>query len=235
MIEPGAGVGLVRRLVRGEADIAVDPEHRALGVADDLGRDGAQLGVESLTPLAHRIPISRARRPHGWPRTSPLGVCQPQIRQEPERRGPKSAEAGSERHLLLPRPSGRDRTSERVGRAHAHFGGDRSVQRGADNVPKPLMRPQSGYRVTNRYFLACRRGSRPGMSGPSRRALVDVDADANRGGMARGLHEMTDPLRGHRQTDQVGRHDERRAEGAVPAGHPERLHRNPVEVSIVTT
>jgi hypothetical protein len=56
VIEPGAGVGLVGRLVPGETDVAVDPEHRALGVADDLGRDGAQLGVERLDEPAHRLP-----------------------------------------------------------------------------------------------------------------------------------------------------------------------------------
>ena len=39
---------------------------------------------------------------------------------------------------------------------------------------------------------------------------------------------MTDPLCGHRETDQIGRQEKRRADDAIPAGHPERLERNPV-------
>ena len=32
---------------------------------------------------------------------------------------------------------------------------------------------------------------------------------------------MTDPLCGHRETDQIGRQEKRRADDAIPAGHPE--------------
>src|SRR5580765_7997120 len=39
---------------------------------------------------------------------------------------------------------------------------------------------------------------------------------------------MTDPLCGHRETDQIGRQEKRRADDAIPGGHPERLHGNPV-------
>src|SRR5262245_12363354 len=56
MIVPGAGVRLVGGLVAGEADVAVNTEHRAFRVADDLGRDGAEPGVERLDESAHRLP-----------------------------------------------------------------------------------------------------------------------------------------------------------------------------------
>src|SRR5207247_8996232 len=93
VVEPGSGVGLVRRLVLGEADVAVDPEHRALGIADDLGRDAAQPGVERLDELAHRLPhlplidVTVGLEPG-------LLVVPRQISQEPERSGSKSSEAG---------------------------------------------------------------------------------------------------------------------------------------------
>jgi len=71
----------------------VDPEHRALGIADDFGRDGAQLGVEGLDEQAHRIPhlplidVTIGLEPG-------LLVVPRQISQELERRGSKSSEAG---------------------------------------------------------------------------------------------------------------------------------------------
>jgi hypothetical protein len=89
-------VGLVRRLVLGEADVAVDPEHRALGVTDDLGRDGAQRGVESLDEQAHRLPhLSLVDITVGL---EPGFLVVPlQISQEAERSGSKSSEAGHQR------------------------------------------------------------------------------------------------------------------------------------------
>jgi hypothetical protein len=71
----------------------MDPEHRAPGVTDDLGRDGAQPGVESLDEQAHRLPhrplidLTVGLEPG-------LLVVPRQIAQEPKRGGPKSSETG---------------------------------------------------------------------------------------------------------------------------------------------
>src|SRR5688572_18738624 len=56
VVEPAAGVRLVRRLVLGEADVAIDPEHRAPDVTADLGGDASEADVHLLDQLAHRLP-----------------------------------------------------------------------------------------------------------------------------------------------------------------------------------
>src|SRR5262245_22060815 len=54
MMKPTAGVGLVRRLVLREANVAVDSEHRALRIAADLRREAREPSVELFDELAHR-------------------------------------------------------------------------------------------------------------------------------------------------------------------------------------
>src|SRR5207247_10337580 len=54
MVEPARGVRLVGRLVLGEANVAVNAEHRALRITDDLGREGREPDVHLLEHLAHR-------------------------------------------------------------------------------------------------------------------------------------------------------------------------------------
>src|SRR5439155_27151407 len=53
MPKPAGRVRLVRRLVLGKSDIAIDPEHRALGVARDLGREPRQSDVHLFDQCAH--------------------------------------------------------------------------------------------------------------------------------------------------------------------------------------
>src|SRR6266566_734622 len=53
--KPARRVRLVRRLVLGEPDVAIDPEHRALRVARDLRREPRQPHVYFLDQRAHRI------------------------------------------------------------------------------------------------------------------------------------------------------------------------------------
>src|SRR6266704_6215001 len=54
MPKPARRVRLVRRLVLGEPDVAIDPEHRTLGVARDLGREPRQPDVHLFDQCAHR-------------------------------------------------------------------------------------------------------------------------------------------------------------------------------------
>src|SRR6266566_6148811 len=55
MVEPAGRVGLVRRLVFGEANVAVNTEHRSLGIATDLRRKPGEACVEILDQLSHRL------------------------------------------------------------------------------------------------------------------------------------------------------------------------------------
>src|SRR4051794_33768646 len=55
MMEPAAGVRLVRRFVLREADVAVDPEHRSLGIAAHFGREAPAPCVELADELTHRL------------------------------------------------------------------------------------------------------------------------------------------------------------------------------------
>src|SRR6476660_5972586 len=54
VMEPARRVGLVRRLVLREPDVAVDAEHRPLRIAADLGSEFGEPDVEILDQLAHR-------------------------------------------------------------------------------------------------------------------------------------------------------------------------------------
>ena len=56
MVELAGGVGLVRRLVGREADVAVDPEDRAPRVAHELGRDPGEPDVHLLDQRPERVP-----------------------------------------------------------------------------------------------------------------------------------------------------------------------------------
>src|SRR5436309_223548 len=53
--KPARRVGLVRRLVLREPDVAIDAEHRALGVARDLRREPRKPDVHFLDQRTHRI------------------------------------------------------------------------------------------------------------------------------------------------------------------------------------
>src|SRR5438552_2458699 len=55
MVKPASRVCLVRRLVFGEADVAVNPEHRSLWISADLRRELRKARVEILDQLAHRL------------------------------------------------------------------------------------------------------------------------------------------------------------------------------------
>src|SRR5215471_14384821 len=55
VVEPAAGVRLVRRLVLREASVAIDPEHRPLGIAADLRCEACQPSVELGDQLVHRL------------------------------------------------------------------------------------------------------------------------------------------------------------------------------------
>src|SRR5207237_5929819 len=55
MVEPAGRVGLVWRLVRREAYVAMDPEHRSPRIADDLGRQSRQPYVHLFHELPHRL------------------------------------------------------------------------------------------------------------------------------------------------------------------------------------
>src|SRR5215467_817051 len=55
VMEPAAGVRLVRRLVLREARVAVDAEHRPLGVSADFRREAREPSVELFDELAHRL------------------------------------------------------------------------------------------------------------------------------------------------------------------------------------
>src|SRR6185436_18661079 len=52
-MKPARRVCLVRRLVFGEPDVAVDAEHRPLGVAADLGRERLESRVHLPDEVAH--------------------------------------------------------------------------------------------------------------------------------------------------------------------------------------
>src|SRR5213594_5097088 len=54
MPKPARRVRLVRRLVLGEPDVAIDPKHRALGVAGDLRREPREPDVHLFDQRAHR-------------------------------------------------------------------------------------------------------------------------------------------------------------------------------------
>src|SRR5262249_13192371 len=87
-----AGVGLVRRLVLREPNVAMDPAHRAVRMAEDLGRDRRELRVERLDEPAHRLP--HLALVHVAIRLEPrLRVVALQVTQKLERRGAKSREA----------------------------------------------------------------------------------------------------------------------------------------------
>src|SRR5881628_415125 len=86
MPKPARRVRLVRRLVLGEPDVAIDPEQRALGIAGDLGREPRQSDVQLFDQRAHRcadvVLVTLAMRLE--PR---LVVVAGEAAQESERRG----------------------------------------------------------------------------------------------------------------------------------------------------
>src|SRR5205823_10993679 len=53
MMEPAGSVGLVRRLVLGEADVAIDAKHRSLGITADLRRELGKACIQIFDQLAH--------------------------------------------------------------------------------------------------------------------------------------------------------------------------------------
>src|SRR5437773_105690 len=55
MVEPAAGVRFVRRLVPGEADVAVDAKHGSLGIAADLRGECREAAVHIVDQRAHRL------------------------------------------------------------------------------------------------------------------------------------------------------------------------------------
>src|SRR5206468_7648693 len=59
VVEPAGCVDLVRRLVLGEADVAVDTEHRSLRISADLRRELRKARVEILDQLAHWLAYFR--------------------------------------------------------------------------------------------------------------------------------------------------------------------------------
>src|SRR5258705_13776153 len=84
--KPARRVRLVRRLVLGEPDVAIDPEQRALGVARDLRREACEPDVHLFDQRAHRradvafITVAMGLKPG-------LGVVARETAQEGERRG----------------------------------------------------------------------------------------------------------------------------------------------------
>src|SRR5580765_5307372 len=54
MSKPARRMRLVRRLVFGESNVAIDPEHRALGIAGDLRREPGEPHIHRFDQLAHR-------------------------------------------------------------------------------------------------------------------------------------------------------------------------------------
>src|SRR2546427_3906770 len=53
MVKPASRVCLVRRLVFGESDVAVDAEHRSLGITTYLRRELRKARIEILDQLTH--------------------------------------------------------------------------------------------------------------------------------------------------------------------------------------
>src|SRR6266487_3670827 len=54
MSKPARRVRLVRRFVLGEPDVAIDPKHRALGIAGDLRREPREPDVHLFDQGSHR-------------------------------------------------------------------------------------------------------------------------------------------------------------------------------------
>src|SRR5258708_2696077 len=54
MSKPARRMRLVRRLVFGESNVAIDPEHRALGITGDLRREPREAHIHLFDQRAHR-------------------------------------------------------------------------------------------------------------------------------------------------------------------------------------
>ena len=89
VVELAGGVGLVRRLVGREPDVAVDPEDRAPRVAHDLGREPRQPDVHLLDQRSGADRAPRSRRSARWRSNHSRVLCRARRRRKASAAGRK--------------------------------------------------------------------------------------------------------------------------------------------------